>query len=31
MSDLFGTKNAELSHGELQERCKTIIFTVAQV
>ena len=30
MSDLFDTKNVERSHVELQERCKTIIFTVTQ-
>ena len=30
MSDLFDVKNVELSLEELQERCKTIIFTVTQ-
>ena len=30
MSDLFDAKNVELSHGEFQKRCKTIVFTVTQ-
>ena len=30
MSDLFDVENVELSLGELQERCRTIIFTVTQ-
>ena len=30
MSDLFDAKDVELSHGELQERCQSIIFTVTQ-
>ena len=30
MSDLFDAKNVKRSQGELQERCKTIIFTVTQ-
>ena len=27
MSDLFDAKNVEISHGELKEKCQTIIFT----